>query len=55
MARIDLDAVGQLEQALQRVEHALGSLACLDGEIRAPGIADEQGITGEQQPRLVGS
>ena len=51
---IDLDAVGQLEQALQRVEDGLGSLSRLDGEIRASGVADEEGIAGEHQPRLVG-
>ncbi len=54
VARIDLDAVGQLEQALQRVEDGLGSLSCPDGEVGAPGVADEEGIAGEQQPRLVG-
>ena len=49
----DLDAVTELDEAAQAVEEALGSLLRLDREIRRAGIADEERVAGEDEPRLV--
>jgi hypothetical protein len=53
MSGEDLDAVSQLDEPPQAVEEALGSLLCLDREIRPAGIADEQRVAREDEPRLV--
>ena len=50
---IDLDAVAELEQPAQRVEEALGALARLDREVGPGGVADEERVPGEDEPRLV--
>ena len=39
---IDLVQVRKLRQSLQRMEEALGALACVDGEVGACRIADEE-------------
>jgi hypothetical protein len=49
----DLDAVSELDEPPQAVEEALGSLPCLDREIRPADIADEERVAGEDEPRLV--
>ena len=51
--REDLDAVRQFGEPVQRHEEVRRSLARLDGEVGARGIADEQGVAGEHEPRLV--
>ena len=53
MAGEDLDPVGELEQPLQGVEEALRALRGSDGEIGPGGIADEQRVASEHEPRLV--
>ena len=53
MAGEHLDAVGQLHQPPKRVEEALRALCRTDCEIGARGVADEQGVSGEDEPRLV--
>ena len=55
MAREDLDAVRQLEQAAQRVEEALGALLRADGEVGTGRVADEERVAGEDEPGLVGA
>jgi hypothetical protein len=50
---VDLDAVAELDEAAQAVEEALCAVAGVDGEIRARRVADEQGVAGEHEPRLV--
>jgi hypothetical protein len=50
-----LDAVAEIRQALQGVEEVLGSLDRLDGEVRTRGVADEERVSGEHEPRLVGT
>ncbi len=52
MARIDLDAVAELGQPAQAVEEPLGARDRLDGEIGPRGVADEQRVAGEHEPRL---
>ena len=54
MAGVDLDPVGELEQPVQRVEEPLGALSRLDGEVGPGGVADEERVTGEDEPGLVG-
>jgi hypothetical protein len=54
VARVDLDAVRQLEHSPQRVEHPFGTFASLDGEVRTSSVADEERVSREQQPWLVG-
>ena len=53
MAGEDLDAVGELEQPPQRVEEAFGALGRADREIGPRGVADEQRVAGQDEPRLV--
>ena len=48
-----LDAVGELEQPAERVEEPLGALVPPDREIGPGGVADEQRVAGEHEPRLV--
>ena len=55
MARIDLDAVVQLEQPVQAVKEPFGALVGLDGEVWASRVADEQRVAGQEQPGLVGA
>ena len=52
MARVDLDAVAELDEPAQRVEEALGALAGLDREVRSRGVADEERVAGEDDPRI---
>ena len=53
MAREDLDAVVELEQPAQGVEQPFGALDRADGEIGPGGVAHEERVTGEHEPRLV--
>ena len=53
MAGVDLDAVPEIEQAVQRVEKPLGALRRVDSEIGASGVADEERVAREYEPRLV--
>ena len=50
-----LDAVGQLEKPADGVEEALRALHRAHGEIGAGRVADEERISGEDEPRLVRS
>ena len=51
----DLDAVGKLEEPPEGVEEALGALGRPDSEIRPRGVADEERVAGQDEPRLVGA
>ena len=56
MAGEDLDAVGQLQQPLvQRVVQDACALVPGDREVGPRGVADEEGVAGEREPRLVGA
>ena len=55
MAGKDLDAVPELEQPLQRPVEALGPLPGADREVGTAGVADEERVAGEDEPRLVGA
>ena len=52
VARVDLDAVSELDEPAQRVEEALRALARLDREVGPRGVADEERVAGEDDPRL---
>ena len=52
MAGVDLDSVAELNQTSERVEEALRPLARVDSEIRTCGIADEQRVSRQDEPRL---
>ena len=53
MTGVDLDAVGQLREPAQRVEEPLRAGARLDREVGTRGVADEERVAGEDEPRLV--
>src|SRR5882757_5514697 len=46
MARIHLDAVTKLDEALQRMEEALGAVERLDRQVRSRGVTDEERVAG---------
>ena len=48
-----LDAVGELDQPPERVEEPLGALGGADSEVGPGGVADEERVAGEDEPRLV--
>ena len=50
MSGIDVCLVRELHQPLQRVEEPLGTLACVDGQVWSRRVADEEGISGENEP-----
>ena len=52
MAGVDLDAVAELDEPAQRVEETLGALARLDREVGPRGVADEERVAGEDDPRI---
>jgi len=52
VAGVDLDAVAELDEAAQRVEEAFGPLARLDRQVRPGGVADEERVAGQHEPRL---
>ncbi len=54
MTGIHLDAVTELHQPAQRVEETLGAVECLDRKVGAGGVADEERVAGQHEPRLVG-
>ena len=47
-----LHAVSELDEPSQRVEQPLGALTGVDGEIRPSGVADEERVAGEDDPRI---
>ena len=49
MSGVDLIRIGELGQALQRVEQALGAFARIDGEVGARRVADEERVAGEDK------
>ena len=53
MARVDLDAVSELDEPSQRVEEALRALARLDREVWPCGVAHEERVAREDDPRIV--
>ena len=53
MTREHLDAVGELEQAVQRVEQPFGALRGTHGEVGPGGIADEERVARQHEPRLI--
>ncbi len=53
VTREDLDAVGELEQAVERVVEPLGALGCTDGEVGPGGVADEERVAGQHEPGLI--
>ena len=53
MARVDLDAVAELDEPSQRVEEALRPLARLDREVWPSGVAHEERVAREDDPRIV--
>ena len=53
MTREHLDAVGELEKAVERVVEPFGALGCTDGEVGPGGVADEQRVTGQHEPGLI--
>ncbi len=55
MPREHLDSVGELEEPVKRVEHALGTLGAVDREVRSRSVTDEERVAGEEEPRLVGA
>ena len=52
VSRIDLDSVAEIGQPAQAVEEPLGALDRLDGEIGSRGVADEERVAREHEPRL---
>ncbi len=52
---VDLDAVRELQQAMQAVEQTLGALVGLDRQVGPRSVADEQRVPGQQEPRLLGA
>ena len=55
MAGEHLDAVAELDEALQRVEEPFGADGRVDSEIRTRRIADEKRVAREHEPGVVGS
>ena len=51
---VDLDTVPELDEAPQRVEETLRSLARVDREIGSRGVSHEQRVAGEHEPGLRG-
>ena len=54
MTGVDLDPVPELDEAPQRVEETLCSLARVNREIGPGGVSDEQRVAGEHEPGLRG-
>ena len=52
MAGEHLDAVGELEQAVQRVVEPLGALGGTHREVGPGGVADEERVARQHEPRL---
>ena len=53
MARVDLDSVTELGEAVQRVIEAFRALERLDREVRPCRVADEERVAREDEPGLV--
>ena len=51
VTRVHLDAVAELDEPAERVEEALGALARLDREVGPRGVADEERVAGQDDPR----
>ena len=52
MAGEHLDAVGELEQPVQRVVEPLGALGCAHREVGPGGVADEERVARQHEPGL---
>ena len=48
-----LDAVGELEQAVERVEEPFGALGGADRKVGPGGVADEERVARQHEPRLI--
>jgi hypothetical protein len=60
MRRVEHEVIGQRQQSLgqrpvERARHLLHGVLAVGVQIRASGIADQQGVAGEHQPRIVGA
>ena len=53
MARVDLDAVAEIDEPPKRMEQIFGAVVRLDREVGPRGVADEERVAGEHEPRLV--
>src|SRR5438477_2355436 len=53
VAGIHLDAVAELGEPVQRTEEILGSVVRFDREVGPGRVTDEEGVAGEDEPRLV--
>ena len=52
MAGKRLHAVAEREQPAKRMEESLGALAGIHSEVRAGHISDEEGVSGQDEPRV---
>ena len=52
MAGIDLDTIAQLDETAEGVEETLGAFSRFDCEIRSGGVADEERVAGQHEPRI---
>ena len=53
VARVDLDAVAEVDELMQRVEEIFGAVTSLHREVGPCGVANEERVTREHEPRLV--
>ncbi len=53
VARVDLDAVAEVDEPVQRVEEIFGAVVSLHREVGPRGVADEERVAREHEPRLV--
>ena len=53
MTREHLDAVGELEQPVERVVEAFGALRGTHSEVGPGGVADEERVTRQHEPGLI--
>ena len=52
MTRVHLDAVVELEQALERAVETLGAVPRIYGQVWSGRVADEERVAGEHEPRI---
>ena len=53
MPRVHLDTVTELDEPAERVEEPLGALAGVDRQVGPGGVADEERVAGEHDPRVL--